>query len=119
MNRHNPGKRWLSCLLMQLLLALPLTLQAQFTFTTNNGAVTITGYTGSNGAVAIPSSTNGWPVTSIGESAFINCVSMTNVTLPNSLTNIGLQAFTGSGLTSVVLPDSLISIGPSAFLNCY
>jgi hypothetical protein len=104
---------------MQLLLALPSTLQAQFTFTTNNGAVTITGYTGSNGAVVIPSSTNGWPVTSIGESAFINCVSMTNVTLPNSLTNIGSQAFTGSGLASVVLPDSLISIGPSAFLNCY
>jgi len=29
-----------------LLLTLPAVVQAQFTFTTNNGAITITGYTG-------------------------------------------------------------------------
>lgn len=42
-----------------LLLTLPAPVQAQFTFTTNNGAITITGYTGPGGAVVIPSSTNG------------------------------------------------------------
>ena len=45
---------------------------AQFTFTTNNGAIMITGYTGSGGAVFIPSTTNGYPVTSIGDAAFSN-----------------------------------------------
>ncbi len=37
-----------------LLLALPEAVQAQFTFTTNNGAITITGYTGPGGDVTIP-----------------------------------------------------------------
>ena len=51
-------------------LALPMLAQAQFTYTTNNGALTITGYTGSGGAVVIPAATNGYPVTSIGVDAF-------------------------------------------------
>jgi nicotinamide mononucleotide (NMN) deamidase PncC len=37
-------------LLLLLLLTLPAVVQAQFTFTTNNGAITITGYTGPGGA---------------------------------------------------------------------
>ena len=40
-------------------LALPTLVQAQFTYTTNNGAITITGYTGSGGAVVIPATING------------------------------------------------------------
>ena len=54
-----------------LLLALPAAVQAQFTYTTNNGAITITGYTGPGGAVTIPSTINGLPVTSIGDQAFV------------------------------------------------
>ena len=49
-----------------LLLMLPAAVQAQdFTYTTNNGAITITGYTGPGGAVTIPDMINGLPVTSI------------------------------------------------------
>ena len=59
------------CLLCAALL--PVVAQAQFTFTTNNGAITITRYTGSGGDVTIPSMINGWPVTSIGEGAFSVC----------------------------------------------
>jgi len=69
-------------LLSVLLLVLPTVLQAQFTFTTNNGAITITGYTGSDGVVVIPSVTNGYPVTSIGLTAFWGCTQMTSVTIP-------------------------------------
>jgi hypothetical protein len=38
-----------------LLLTLPAVVQAQFTFTTNDGAITITGYTGTNSVVVMPS----------------------------------------------------------------
>jgi len=41
-------------LMVVLLAALPALVQAQFTWTTNNGAITITGYTGSVGVVTIP-----------------------------------------------------------------
>ena len=49
-----------------LLLLLPFAGHAQFTCTTNDGAVTITGYTGSGGSIVIPHNFNGYPVTGIG-----------------------------------------------------
>ena len=76
-----------------LLLALPAALQAQFTFTTNNGAITITRYTGPGGDVTIPDTTNGYPVASIGTNAFEHCYSLASVTIPNSITSIGNYAF--------------------------
>ena len=107
------------CLLGAALLARPAVIQAQFTFTTNNGEVTITGYTGPGGAVIIPSTVNGYPVTIIGRSAFLYCSSVTNMTIPNTVNNIDDQAFTASGLTSITIPDSVTNIGQAAFLYCY
>jgi hypothetical protein len=49
-------------LLPLVLLALPASVQAQFTYTTNNGTITITGHTGSGSAVTIPSTMNGLPI---------------------------------------------------------
>ena len=60
---------------------------AQFTYTTNNGAITITGYTGSGGAVTIPNMIDGLPVTDIGTNAFQNS-GLTSVTIPDTVTNI-------------------------------
>ena len=63
------------------LLALPAVVQAQFMFTTNSGTITITHYYGSAfDAVTIPSTTNGYPVTSIGDNAFNTSTNMTSVT---------------------------------------
>ena len=46
-------------------------------------------------------------------------MSLTNVTLGNSLTHIGASAFDGcTGLTGVTLPNSVIDIGDSAFAGC-
>src|SRR4051812_3239632 len=60
----------LGLLSLLFLLTLSTAAQAQFTTSTANGQVTITEYTGSGGAVIIPSIINGLPVTSIGDFAF-------------------------------------------------
>jgi len=65
-----------------------------------------------DGAVTIPSTLGGKPVTSIGDSAFDSCSGLTGVTICNSVTNIGYDAFAYcSGLTGVTIPDSVTSIG--------
>jgi hypothetical protein len=80
-------------LLPLLLLTPPAALQAQFAFTTNNGAITITRYYGPLGTnVTIPSSINGWPVTTIAGKDFQNS-GLTSVTIPKSVTNIAGGAF--------------------------
>ena len=58
-------------------------------------------------------------VKSIGDWAFVDCSSLTSVTIPNSVTSIGYQAFLGcSSLTSITIPNSVTSIGESAFDYC-
>ena len=65
-----------------------------------------------SGAVVIPSTYNGLPVTRIGTYAFVGCTSLTSVTIPDSVTSIGSGAFTGcTGLTSITLVDGLPAIG--------
>jgi hypothetical protein len=101
------------------LLMTPAVAPAQFTFTTNNGAITITRYTGPGGVVTIPDTTNGFPVTSVGARAFVGCTNLTSVTIPNSVTNIGYDAFTGcSRVTNVAIGDGVTSIGNYAFFMC-
>ncbi len=58
-------------------------------------------------------------VTQIGEQAFVGCSDLSNITIPNGVTNIAAWAFGDcSSLTSVTIPDSVTSIGSSAFLGC-
>jgi hypothetical protein len=102
-----------------LLLLLPAVAQAQFTFTTNNGAITITGYTGPGGAVTIPDTTNGYPVTSIGSYAFNYKLNLTSITIPNSVISIGYDAFFDcTNLTNVTIGTNVTSIGDDAFFHC-
>lgn len=64
-------------------------------------------YTGSESTVFIPV-----VVTEIGEEAFRDCTTLTNVMIPNSVTKIGAYSFSGcTGLTSIKIPGSVSEIG--------
>ena len=58
-------------------------------------------------------------VENIGYNAFFNCRNLTgHLTIPNSVTNIGSCAFMNCGFTGLTLPESLSSISSSAFAEC-
>jgi hypothetical protein len=80
-------------MVLLLLLMLPIIVQAQYDYTTNNGTITITRYTGSGGAVTIPGTMNGLPVTTLETQCFWYCTNVTSVTIPNGVTSIGDSAF--------------------------
>jgi hypothetical protein len=66
-------------------------------------------------SVTIPNS-----VTSIGNSAFNNCISLTSVTIPNRVTRIGTGAFLNcSSLRSVTIENhaNIINISSNSFTN--
>ena len=55
--------------------------------------------------------------TSIGMYAFAGNSNLSNINLPNSLNNIGHNAFNGTGLTNITIPDSVTRIEGYAFTN--
>src|SRR5659263_595781 len=93
--------------------------EGDYTYIVAGSNATITGYAGLGGAIVIPSTLGGCPVTTIGDVAFFSKVALTSVTIPNSVTSIGAAAFSACrALTSVTIPNSVTSIGSYAFQCC-
>jgi hypothetical protein len=142
---ENNKPKLILCLALVLSGALPAPVQAKFIYSTNADGVTITRYAGSGGAIVIPETIDHLPVVSIGDYAFSRQISITSVVIPDTVTNIGDEAFTymdthsrltklklgrrvariGRGafsgcdqLTSIAIPDSVSSIGSGAFVFC-
>jgi hypothetical protein len=102
-----------------LIMVAPQALRAQLLCTTNaDNSITITGYIGTVGALQIPGTVDGFPVTSIGNGAFWGRFELTDVTMPDGITYIGVGAFSHCGMTSITIPSSVIEMGPNAFGGC-
>lgn len=94
-----------------------------------------------DGELRIPSTLGGYPVTRIGENAFLNCSALAKVsipesvmtigdfafrncsgikelTLPGNVKSIGYHPFEGSSLTALALPDSLRSLDGNPMAGC-
>ena len=86
-----------------------------------NKTATITGYSGTGGNLMIPDTLGEYAVTGIAASAFQDNSSITNLTIPATITGIGANAFSGCGnLQTVLFNDGStgISIGANAFSGC-
>ncbi len=88
-------------------------------YTITDGEVKITGYDGSDVSLEIPSEIEGYPVTSIGDKAFLDCNRLIEITLPNSITEIGSSAFYDcNNLRRITLPNNLKSINNHVVYCC-
>jgi len=114
-----------------------------YCYTVTDGNGTISKYIGAGSGVVIPETIEGLPVVRLGSHAFSNCLSLTSVSIPDSVTSIGMAAFMGctslvsinipvgittiedgtfsdcESLAGIVIPDGVVSIGVWAFSNCH
>ena len=95
------------------------TLLGDWAYSVSDNQATITSYSGDGGEVVIPAVMNEIPVVKVGNEAFKYNASVTNITIPDSVTSIGNEAFWYcTSLTSITIPDSVESIGYAAFNGC-
>ena len=84
-----------------------------------DGTAEITGYTGKEKKLEIPSELDGHTVTSIGYRAFYENKQLTEAVLPDTIKVLGVQAFAWcEKLQSVSLPEGLESIKTNVFYCC-
>ncbi|MCM1365502.1 MAG: leucine-rich repeat domain-containing protein [Faecalibacterium sp.] len=57
-------------------------------------------------------------VLDINNRAFSGAWYLEDVTIPNSITNIGIGTFSGCSFNNITIPDSVVSIGEYAFGSC-
>lgn len=83
------------------------------------GGAQITGYRGTLGKVTFPDEIDGQPLVSLARCAFVTNPYLTEVTVPDTVREIGFGAFEGClNLRSINLPTSLVKLGFRAFARC-
>ena len=87
---------------------------------TDDGTIVIDKYNGTAKSIEIPEEIDGKPVVGIGEKAFYEKNNITNVVIPEGVTEIGERAFDNCKmLMEVILPETLKTISDYAFVDCY
>ena len=91
-----------------------------YSYTVENGEATIIGCEkNKEGAITVPSTLGGYPVTSIAYGAFMSCKNITSVVIPEGIKTISNTAFMfAEKITTVSVPASVKSIGKQAFSRC-
>ena len=83
----------------------------------------VANYKGKSANVSIPASYNGKAVTTIDSGAFMNNKDIVNVVIPDSVTNIGENAFKNcANLESLIIgvyESKLNTVGKQAFFGCH
>lgn len=86
-----------------------------FTYVYQNDVWQLYGYLGSESEITLPESYAGTPVTSIADRSFLNS-SVTSVVVPDSYTSVGSYAFYScKDLKQISLPETISLIGMGAF----
>lgn len=89
-----------------------------YTYISEDGEITLTGYTGREKNISLPNEIDGVPVTSIGKESFKN-TAVEAVILPDGIKSIGWFAFSGcSNLKSIAIPSSVERIEYGSFDGC-
>lgn len=96
----------------------PIKVIAPFEYEIVDGNAIIVGYNGSDTNLTIPETINGYPVAKIGESAFEGNTTITDVRLPDSVTEIGAKAFKNCTALESIYGPGVTSIGEEAFYGC-
>ena len=88
-------------------------------YTAADGYALLTGTKLEEAELELPATLGDQPVTVIDRGAFQDNSLLRAVTIPEGVTEIGVEAFSGcEGLEDVTLPSSLTRIGASAFAGC-
>ena len=90
-----------------------------YVYTNSINSISITGYTGFQSSITIPSQINGLPVTDLAYDAFANNLTITSVTIPSSVLTIQQGNFYNCPiLKSVSVSNTVSYIGPLVFNSC-
>ncbi len=90
--------------------------EGDYEYTVNGAEAVIDCYYGEEVNLVIPSTLGGYPVTKIGDAAFLGMMYTETVIVPEGVTSIGYDSFGYSDcLRSISLPSTLTQLGESTF----